>query len=47
MKNYNYDTIGCVTCLVIAMIVGAICFGIAWLIGTSNLPDWVKFWLLR
>ena len=24
----------------------AISIGITYLIGTSNLPDWVKFWLL-
>lgn len=40
------DNIGCVINLIVAVVVLAISFGFVYLIGTSSLPDWVKFWLL-
>ena len=30
-----------------ALLLFGLVFGFAWLVGTSNLPDWVKFALLR
>lgn len=47
MKNNDYSGCGCAIYFVMAVIVLAICFGITYLIATSNLPDWVKFWLLN
>ena len=41
------DNKGCLFYIITAIIVFAISFGFAYLIGTSNLPDWVKFWLLN
>lgn len=40
------DNIGCVMYVAIAIIVLAASFGLAYLIGTSDLPIWLKFWLL-
>ena len=42
----NEDNIGCVIYVILAIILLAVSLGSAYLIGTSNLPDWVKFWLL-
>ena len=47
MKNNDYSGCGCAIYFVMAVIVLAICIGIAYLIATSNLPDWVKFILLN
>lgn len=33
--------------ILFALAVGAAAFGFAYLIAESNLPDWVKFWLLK
>lgn len=40
------DKIRIVMLLIYIVIVIAIIVGFSWLIGTSNLPDWVKFVLL-
>lgn len=40
------DNIGCLMYTIIGIVVLAIGFGFAYLIGASDLPDWVKFWLL-
>lgn len=51
MKKYELEVessgCGCAIYFVMVVIVLAICFGITYLIATSNLPDWVKFWLLK
>ena len=33
--------------VVIATVVSAISFGLAWAVGTSDLPDWLKFYFLK
>lgn len=43
MKRTNKENLF-MWCLVITLLVISIV--ITYLIGTSNLPDWVKFWLL-
>lgn len=41
------DNMGCVVWVLIILIVFGVCFGLTYLIAESNLPEWVKFWLLR
>lgn len=40
------DNIGCVVYVIMAIIMLAISLGLTYLIGTSDLPNWLKFWLL-
>lgn len=42
--KYN---IGCVIEAVIVIVIFAICIGLTYLIATSDLPLWMKFWLLK
>ena len=46
-KDSIFDVLGFGVCLIITLIILAIYIGITYLIGTSNLPDWVKFLLLK
>lgn len=47
MKNWFIDLIVILFYAAIAAVILGVCFGIVWLIATSNLPDWVKFALLK
>ena len=50
MKNRkNNDGAGLVALgyIIAALIVAALGVGYAYWIGSSDLPDWVKFWLLK
>ena len=46
MKEWQAKVIALLICLVVVAIIGVIVFGGYWLIGTSELPDWMKFGLL-
>ena len=47
MKLYN-DPVGhIVLAIAVCVIVGALSFCYAYLIASSDLPDWLKFWLLK
>ena len=38
---------GCFVFVIGMLLILAILFGYGYLIATSDLPDWVKFWLLK
>lgn len=46
MNNEN-NGCGCIVYLLLAILVLTLSLGSVYLIGTSNMPDWLKFWLLR
>lgn len=46
MKRQDEAPLGCAPIL-IALVVGAITLWLVYLIGTSDLPEWLKFWLLK
>ena len=47
MRNWNEDDIGCVIYVLVAVIIIAISVGIAYWIAVSDMPEWLKFWLLK
>jgi hypothetical protein len=51
MKKYDLEVessgCGCLIYLVVPIVVLAICALSTYLIATSNLPDWLKFLLLK
>ena len=47
MKNYNYPIGYIMLVIFVCVIVGALSFSYAYLIASSDLPDWLKFWLLK
>lgn len=40
------ENIGCVIYILFILISLGVCFGLTYLIAESDLPFWVKFWLL-
>lgn len=47
MRNWSEDDIGCVIYVLVAVISIAISVGIAYWIAVSDMPEWLKFWLLK
>ena len=47
MKDSTADAIGCLFTVVVLIIVLGIGLGVTYWIATSNLPDWLKFAILR
>ena len=47
MKHNLIDNIGCILYLVIAVITIAVSIGMAYWIAVSDMPEWLKFWLLK
>lgn len=47
MRKWCKDNIGCVVYVLAAVISIAISVGIAYWIAVSDMPEWLKFWLLK
>ena len=46
-KKFFSDNFVLIFKVLFTLIICGVSFGFAWLIAESDMPEWVKFWLLR